>query len=50
MGEGLRISGRRLQARRLKVWSKNPHCAMCGKLVEFNDEPGGVSDEARVLA
>lgn len=32
-----RLSGRRLQARRLKVWSKNPHCADCGKLVEFND-------------
>jgi len=21
------------------MWSKNPHCVMCGKLVEFNDIP-----------
>jgi len=35
-----RIRGRALQARRLKVWSKDPRCAMCRKLCEFNDEPG----------
>ncbi|ABM32353.1 HNH endonuclease [Paracidovorax citrulli] len=35
-----RITGRRLQARRLNVWSRDPRCAMCGKLVEFNDIPG----------
>lgn len=35
-----RMAGRKLQARRLRVWSKNPHCAMCGKLVEFSAEPG----------
>ena len=30
-----RIRGRRLQERRLRVWSANPHCAMCGKLVPY---------------
>lgn len=35
-----RITGRKLQARRLRVWSKSPCCAMCGKLVEFSAEPG----------
>ncbi|HFT7519560.1 TPA: HNH endonuclease [Pseudomonas aeruginosa] len=33
-----RITGRKLQDRRLRVWSRNPCCAMCGKLCEF---PGG---------
>jgi 5-methylcytosine-specific restriction protein A len=28
-----RMAGRRLQARRLRIWAVNPHCAMCGKLV-----------------
>ena len=40
MQQAPRIAGRRLQARRLKVWSKSPHCAGCGRLVEFNDIPG----------
>jgi len=35
-----RIRGRALQARRLKVWSKDPRCAVCRKLCEFNDKPG----------
>lgn len=30
-----RITGRALQARRLKVWSRNPHCAHCGRLCDF---------------
>lgn len=33
-----RIRGRALQARRLKVWSRDPRCAMCRKLCEFNAE------------
>tara|TARA_Y100001951_G_scaffold103734_1_gene113262 strand:+ start:4531 stop:4863 length:333 start_codon:yes stop_codon:yes gene_type:complete len=33
-----RISGRRLQDRRLSIWKRDPHCARCGRLVEF---PGG---------
>lgn len=32
-----RITGRALQARRARVWSRDPHCAMCGKLVSFPD-------------
>ncbi|MBB3639807.1 HNH endonuclease [Variovorax atrisoli] len=35
-----RIRGRALQARRLKVWSKDPRCAKCRKLCEFNALPG----------
>ena len=34
-----RIRGRKLQAARLRIWSTNPHCARCGKLVAF---PGGL--------
>lgn len=30
-----RITGRRLQARRLRIWSRNPHCAMCGELTDL---------------
>lgn len=30
-----RITGRKLQDRRLNVWSRTPHCAHCGKLCEF---------------
>ena len=33
-----RLRGRKLQAARLRIWSANPHCARCGKLVAF---PGG---------
>jgi len=30
-----RMTGRRLQARRLRVWAKDPHCADCRVLVEY---------------
>jgi 5-methylcytosine-specific restriction endonuclease McrA len=30
-----RITGRRLQARRLDVWSRNPKCAACGRVVAY---------------
>ena len=33
-----RLRGRKLQAARLRIWSADPHCARCGKLVAF---PGG---------
>lgn len=32
-----RITGRALQDRRLKVWSRDPRCAMCGQLCAFPD-------------
>lgn len=35
-----RIRGRKLQQRRLKLWTQDPHCAGCGRLVEFSAEPG----------
>lgn len=30
-----RLTGRRLQATRLRIWSRDPYCAMCRKLVEY---------------
>ncbi len=30
-----RLVGRRLQAARLRIWSRDPHCAMCRKLVDY---------------
>jgi 5-methylcytosine-specific restriction protein A len=30
-----RLRGRALQARRLRVWSLDPHCQKCGKLVDY---------------
>ncbi len=30
-----RLRGRRLQATRLRIWAKDPHCAMCRKLVAY---------------
>lgn len=30
-----RITGRKLQARRLALWTADPHCAMCGRVVEY---------------
>lgn len=30
-----RIRGRKLQQRRLTVWSQDPHCARCGKVTEW---------------
>ena len=29
------VSGRALTARRLRLWSKAPYCASCGRLVDF---------------
>ena len=31
-----RISGRALQALRLRIWLINPHCAMCGHLTKYD--------------
>lgn len=30
-----RITGRRLQDRRLRIWSKDPHCVDCGRLTAY---------------
>ena len=30
-----RMTGRRLQDRRLRIWSADPHCAHCGRLTMF---------------
>jgi len=30
-----RITGRRLQARRLAVWQRDPTCAVCGRVVAY---------------
>jgi 5-methylcytosine-specific restriction endonuclease McrA len=30
-----RMTGNGLQRRRLAVWTKSPHCAACGRLVQF---------------
>lgn len=40
-----RLTGRRLQAARLRIWSNDPHCAMCRKLVEY---PSGFELDHRV--
>jgi 5-methylcytosine-specific restriction enzyme A len=32
-----RLRGRRAQARRLRLWSKDPHCAHCRKLTDWPD-------------
>lgn len=32
------MTGRRLQDRRLRVWSRDPRCARCGRLTDY---PGG---------
>ncbi len=31
-----RITGRALQERRLRIWSRDPHCANCGRLVAMH--------------
>ena len=31
----LRITGRTLQARRLRLWTASPTCAVCGRLTEW---------------
>ena len=33
-----RLRGRKLQAARLRIWAKDPHCAKCRQYVEY---PGG---------
>ncbi|HEY1070910.1 MAG TPA: HNH endonuclease signature motif containing protein [Thermomonas sp.] len=33
--EARRITGRPLQARRLRLWSKDPHCAACRSVVAY---------------
>lgn len=40
-----RITGRRLQDRRFKMWAANPRCAHCGRLVEY---PGGFELDHKV--
>lgn len=30
-----RMTGRRLQARRLRIWSQDPTCADCGRLTHY---------------
>ncbi len=30
-----RITGRRLQARRLAVWKRDPACSVCGRVVDY---------------
>lgn len=30
-----RTTGRALQSRRLRIWSKDPHCAACGRLTAY---------------
>lgn len=32
-----RMAGRALQARRLRIWVKNPRCAHCGRLVAMHE-------------
>lgn len=32
-----RLRGRKLQARRLRVWKAKPYCAMCKRLVGYPD-------------
>lgn len=31
-----RIRGTTLQNRRLRIWRKNPHCVMCGRLTNYS--------------
>lgn len=32
-----RMTGRRLQARRLRIWSRDPHCVDCKELTRYPD-------------
>lgn len=32
-----RLRGRKAQARRLRLFAKDPHCAICGKLTDWPD-------------
>lgn len=40
-----RLRGAAGVARRLRIWSKNPHCAMCGKLTDY---PSGFQIDHKV--
>lgn len=40
-----RMTGRKLQDRRLNMWLANPHCAMCGRHTAF---PGGFELDHKV--
>ena len=31
------MTGRALQERRLRIWSRDPHCACCGRLVAMHE-------------
>lgn len=31
------MAGRQLQRRRLAVWSRDPHCVACGRLVDMHE-------------
>ena len=31
------MTGRALQERRLRIWSQDPHCAGCGRLVAMHE-------------
>ena len=43
-----RLRGRKLQATRLRLWAKNPHCAKCKEFVEY---PGGFElDHIRAIS
>lgn len=42
---GLRMAGRPLQARRLRIWTSDPTCAHCGRLTVF---PGGFELDHRI--
>ena len=33
--KSIRITGTTLKNRRLKMWTQNPHCAMCGVLTDY---------------
>lgn len=40
-----RITGRALQKRRLSVWTKDPTCALCGRLTDY---PSGFELDHRI--
>ena len=40
-----RLRGAKAVARRLRIWTKDPHCAMCGKLTDY---PAGFQVDHKV--
>lgn len=40
-----RMTGRKLQDRRLRLWSKDPRCAHCGRLTDY---PSGFELDHRI--